>query len=158
MTEELSPQLHSAFKLARAYGHEWAVTLDLAGVREAWELAVEESDPSYRVMSAISNIDSFTRQRSTSHPSLPAGIASPTLEDDMIVHTTLSGRLRWVVYPAGDVELSVFRPHFSEPVLTAHVSALVEGSGRELVIRQFAGVYVRHWAAVTEAIQALSVL
>lgn len=157
MTQELSPQLYTAFKLARAYGHEWAVTLGLAGVEEAWELAIEEErDEFFRIPNVLRNIEAFTRERSTAHDSLPAGILCPELEGYAFVHTTLSGRLRWRVYLSGDVEFSVFRPHFSEPVLIVHVSALVEGSGRELVIQQFAGVHVRHWAAVTEAINALS--
>lgn len=88
----------------------------------------------------------------------PAGITSPDvdLEAGEVVHTTLTGRLRWRVGRDGTAVICVHRPNYENWVLRAAVGP--EGSARLEVQPDpdSPPFYGRHLRALTEAVRALN--
>jgi hypothetical protein len=96
-------QFDTAYTLARAYGHEWAMVPD-----NTW----------------WSNHDGNTgriREITLANGSAIPGIQAPRVDDaGNVVHTTGSGRLSWAISPDGATTLLVRRPYHGS-VLRANV-------------------------------------
>jgi hypothetical protein len=102
---KMSPrvQYSAAWRLATSHAHLWATAFD------------ETADP------PPTCVEIENRMRSQ-YPNTPA-IPAPTLDNDNnVVHTTATGRTRWVVRPNGSVTIEIYRPHASHYSLRAERS------------------------------------
>jgi len=90
--EMTQAQFDTAWKLASAFDHEWS----------KWTKPADD----------ITNLDEIAR-RSEEH-SFYLGIHAPTVEWDIVTHTTGSGRLKWVVFTNGQYVITVNRPQDGE--------------------------------------------
>lgn len=108
------PQWEAAFRLARAYGHEWA---------EGW------SNEGPFVGRSLAHVAKSTKERRAGQGfQVLAGIEAPSALGPghghpvgTLSHTTGSGRLIWDIRPSGKVELTIERPG-GKPVISALVT------------------------------------
>lgn len=97
-------QYESALKLARAFGHEWA------GAAESSGLFVGSGD---KFAPTTELIDALVDAHHAANPRFEpwqAGISCPETDGSDVVHTTGTGRLRWLVNGNGKVTIYVNRP------------------------------------------------
>lgn len=108
-----APQLRRAWQLASAYGHEGAGALTTDQI----ETGAYSADQIWDLVSARN--DAYEREVGF-RPF--GGIPFPTVDEDGdIVHTTGTGRLRWIISLDGMVSLEIRRPGPIGVVLRANV-------------------------------------
>jgi hypothetical protein len=99
MTMMTSAQFQLALKFARAYGHEWANHQEVRYLLKSKTLA-----PTTELIEAI-----IAAKEGLSGEDI-IGIRCPKMEGGSVTHTTLTERLRWDIYPDGEVKILISRP------------------------------------------------
>lgn len=141
--------LRAAHALARAHGHEWAVTLEQSDIDRIAETSSTWED-------VVQGITSLTLERSE-YPYV--GILAPSVTLGQwgwsITHTTGTGRVTWTIDPHWGVRIGVHRP--DGRIIDATVQITEDGLYGPIGISVDGTVYRRHIDALRICLDALGV-
>lgn len=155
-------QYNSTLKLARAFGHEWARVAESSNLFGPGN----EFAPTTELIAAL------VGARHAANPRFEpwqAGISCPEMEESDVLHTTGTGRLRWLVNSEGNVTIYINRPELAEMIrvfvypereVTAPVPKEQWGpdwnaGGVQIYLERIGLVRRRHVETAIEAVAAL---
>jgi hypothetical protein len=137
-----SVQVHTAERLASAFGHEWG----------GYKIPRDHTGNTAQAVT-LGDIYRTTRCEHQISEGWQRGIEYPHVDESgAIVHMTMTGRTQWEVAPNGSVVVAICRP--DGVCLTAHFDG-VYGAGNLTVERGTVPFGTRHLDALHKALSAI---
>lgn len=126
-TDLPAPQFRSAWRLAHTYGHHWAWAVlceVFPGEHPAYDGDRLRPQPELEagVCSRLWSVESICAASEAHSPAITSAIMAPQAAEHVdggliLSHTTLTGRMSWMVWPQGTVDFDLRRPGPAGPML-----------------------------------------